>query len=109
MVNLNDCLRHCLLSEESYASCDLWWEDFAKPTIRKFLIWFAKMSAESNKGTKLLLFIALNKYICEGLYVKASDNRERLQGLITQESFGYTIQSVNKQTALYHVNNVFEN
>ena len=115
MVNFNDCWSHCLLSEDSYASVDLWWEDFAKPTIRKFLIRFAKMRAESNKGTKLLLFSALDKYIREGLYDKASDVRERLQSLITQESFGYTIQSVNKQTAeeervsLYHVNNVFKN
>ena len=57
MVNLDDCWRHCLLKEDSYASCDLLWEDFDKPNIRRFLIRFAKMQAESNKGTKLLLWI----------------------------------------------------
>ena len=114
MPNFVDLWHRMLARECEFSSPDLWWEELTKPSIRDFLIRFSKMVSESKKTTKLFLYELLKKYLGDKNFVKAKPIKERLALMITEDSFGYSIQSPDKITVeeekvgLYHANKAYK-
>ena len=92
----------------NYTSVDLWWENFAKPQIKEFLIRFSKMRRYSRKGTKRFLFIALDMALNDGDFIKANSIKVKLKKMIMEDNQAIIIRSRLRESAeeergsLYH-------
>ena len=96
--------------ESEYISCEVWWENLAKPCIKDFCIKFSTMVARGRQGMKAYLFEALNHAYNIKDDVEIQEIKTRLRNIINEESLGFVIRSKEQnlvegeKATIYHKN-----
>ena len=86
-----------------------WWEEEARPTLRKFCQHYSKMRARARRGRKDWAYLELRGALEEGDWAKVARLREELRVILMFEEQGLKLRSRCKQeieeerASLYHV------
>ena len=96
--------------EGNYGDISTWWEELAKPEIRKSLQQLSAVRARVRKDTKTMLLVYLDSALREKDWRLVAHCRGRLREMMMRDNMGFVIRSREKENAecemasLYHLN-----
>ena len=102
--------KEVLEKETDYADVAIWWEELAKPRIRKCLQELSAVRARVRRDTKAMLLVYLEGALKDGDWRMVAHCRGRLKEMMMRDNMGFVIRSREKENAecemasLYHLN-----
>ena len=96
--------------EGNYGDVATWWEELAKPEIRKSLQQLSAVRARVRRDTKAMLLVYLDAALKDQDWGLVAHCRGRLKDMMMRDNMGFVVRSREKENAecemasLYHLN-----